>query len=119
MLDLVLDDSRLGLAGKPSSLDVEFSGLANLLASVRLLEEAIAYQKPRFGRVPPLTRSMHSEAWNAASDGGVRLYELLFTPGHLDDDVRTLLQKELERLSYFDERTEEKSGRLFARELLL
>jgi hypothetical protein len=54
----------------------------------------------------------HSRIWEAEVVNSFRLYEVLFYAGHIDDDVRQLVYRELDKLADCDAHNDD--GRTFA-----
>jgi hypothetical protein len=99
MIEAIVDESCLSSAREEQLLSEEFGALANLLRSIRD-DDGV--------RV-----SLHSAIWNVPLRPGLELFQFVFERGHLDDDVRALLQRQLEYLPACDD-AKFSSARAFA-----
>lgn len=78
----VIDEAKLSPV-QQEDISLAFTGLTELLDRVR--EDGVVVRK-------------HSAVWEAPVTPALCVYDVLFTPGHLDEDVRALLQRQLDRL---------------------
>ena len=100
MIKAALDETGLVHVGDAVGFLKEFVSLAKLLNRLREVDHVETFK--------------HSNVWEADVGQNLQLYEILFTLNHLDQDVRQLLQFELDRITDFDEACHISSGRAYA-----
>lgn len=84
MLQAILDESRLASGGSRKTLSAELAAIAKLLQRMRVKDNVDVL--------------VHPTVWEAAVGSDLKLFNALFESGNVDDDVRELLYRELERL---------------------
>jgi hypothetical protein len=67
-------------------------------------------------RADDIERCKHSEVWSAAVAPGVSLFDILFSSGYLDEELRRLLSVEIDRLANWDAQNNGHSSRRYASE---
>jgi hypothetical protein len=94
MVTAIVDETMLSPIG--GDLLRAFKGIALLLERIR---------------ADYVMASKHSKVWVAQITESLQLFEILFHSGHVDDDGRALLWRELDRLPDCDAREQVASGR--------
>lgn len=103
MITFVVDEEKLSPGRGAPGLFNEFSEFGILIE--RLRQDGVAILK-------------HSRIWEASVCGGLQLFQVLFTPGYLDEDLRRLLHRTFDSLPNCDVRAAVMSAREYALELL-